>query len=312
MALIGNGFRLNGIGKLFGGTALDGANPSVHEYRYHLTAAKRNQFAGEGGFSLVASVPNGTRHPVAWVMPRKAGGLATTGSVIGSGGVSSATMQSGYNIEATITGDGGITSATLGLIVSIAASLVGGVGGGITSATANALATMVATLTGSSSVTATLQGLADLGAVLNGSGSVVGGNTALMDITATIRGYGDLTPEGIRDSVWNAALASYQTTGSAGKALSTASSGGVDVSALAAAVWAYTTRTLTAGGAAPTAEEVADAVRVELAAELAQLTKVSKIHGVGVPLVVTATSRVAGDLSQTISTVSGTTTVSAA
>jgi len=40
--------------------------------------------------------------------------------------------------------------------------------------------------------------------------------------------------------------------------------------------------------------------------------KVAGVIGVGVPLVVTATSRVAGDLSQTISTVSGTTTVSAA
>ena len=68
-----------------------------------------------------------------------------------------------------------------------------------------------------------------------------------MDITANIRGYGDLTPEGIRDSVWNAALANYQTTGSAGKTLSTASSGGVDLNALAAAVWAYATRELTSG-----------------------------------------------------------------
>lgn len=68
----------------------------------------------------------------------------------------------------------------------------------------------------------------------------------------------------------------------------------------------------TGGTSGPTAAEVAAQVRAELAAELAQLTKVSKIHGIGVPLVVTATSRVAGDLSQTISTVSGTTTVSAA
>jgi hypothetical protein len=57
---------------------------------------------------------------------------------------------------------------------------------------------------------------------------------------------------------------------------------------------------------------VSSAVRTEITPELAQLTKVSKIHGVGVPLVVTPTSRVAGDLSQTIGTVGDTTTVSAA
>jgi hypothetical protein len=65
------------------------------------------------------------------------------------------------------------------------------------------------------------------------------------------------------------------------------------------------------GGAGPTAAQIAAQVRVELAAELAQLTKVSKIHGVGVPLVVTPTSRTAGDINQTITTVGDTTTVSA-
>jgi len=74
--------------------------------------------------------------------------------------------------------------------------------------------------------------------------------------------------------------------------------------------------TATGGTGGPLSSEdiaaIAAAVRAELAPELAQLTKVSKIHGVGVPLVVTATSRTAGDLSQTISTTGGTTTVSAA
>lgn len=66
------------------------------------------------------------------------------------------------------------------------------------------------------------------------------------------------------------------------------------------------------GGTGPTAADIAAAVRADLAIELAQLTKVSKIHGVGVPLVVSPTSRVAGDLVQSITTVGDTTTVSAA
>ena len=64
--------------------------------------------------------------------------------------------------------------------------------------------------------------------------------------------------------------------------------------------------------AIPSAAANADAVRTELTTELDQLTKVSQIHGVGVPLVVTPTSRTAGDLAQTITTVGTTTTVSAA
>lgn len=257
--LLGNGFARIGVStKLFGGTAISGANPSVLEGRWLLAASRRNIFSGEGGLSSVASVPNGARHPMVWVMPRKAGGLTTGGSMGGSGGVSAGTMQSGYNIDADISGSGGITNAPLGLIVSIAAVLIGS--GGISSASTQALASMVATLTGSGNIAATAKGLADLGATLTGAGSVVANNTALMNIAATIRGYGDLTPEGIRDSVWNAVLAQYQTAGSAGNALSTASSGGVDLNALAAAVWAYATRTLTSGGTAPTAEEVATAI----------------------------------------------------
>lgn len=69
--------------------------------------------------------------------------------------------------------------------------------------------------------------------------------------------------------------------------------------------------TTAVGGSGPSAESIAAQVRIELAAELAQLTKVSKIHGIGVPLVVTPTTRTAGDIAQTISTVGDTTTVSA-
>jgi hypothetical protein len=112
--------------------------------------------------------------------------------------------------------------------------------------------------------------------------------------------------------VWNSLLANHQGDGTAGKALSTAGAGGVDLNALAAAVWAYATRTLTAGGTAPTAEEVAAQVRIELDAELARITKMAKLHGVGVPLVVTPNSRTAGDVAQTIATSGDTTTVSAA
>jgi len=65
----------------------------------------------------------------------------------------------------------------------------------------------------------------------------------------------------------------------------------------------------------PTAQDIALAVRTELLAELATLTKVGLIHGVGADLVVSATSRVAGSVTQTISTIgtgtSAVTTVSA-
>lgn len=98
MGLLQNGFRHNAIGKLFGGTNLDGANPSVHEYRGHLTGRMRNQFSGEGIADDLASVPNGARHPAAWIMARANGGMASrnvSGMTLGPvglavGGVTSA------------------------------------------------------------------------------------------------------------------------------------------------------------------------------------------------------------------------------
>lgn len=70
--------------------------------------------------------------------------------------------------------------------------------------------------------------------------------------------------------------------------------------------------TTAVGGSGPNAADIAAQVRAELASELGQLSKVAKIHGVGVALVVTPTSRTAGDLAQTVTTVGDTTTVSPA
>lgn len=73
---------------------------------------------------------------------------------------------------------------------------------------------------------------------------------------------------------------------------------------------AFATVAGTGGSTGPTAAEIAEQVRVELALEMAQLVKVAKLMGVGAILQITPTSRIAGDLVQTISTVGNDTTVS--
>jgi hypothetical protein len=223
---------LKSPGRFLNGNAATGGGFAGVRSAFTQHGMVRNSFQA---YAAVSAVPNGYRSPQAWVQPKTAGGLSTKGTILGSGTVT-ATGQSGYNIDATMTGDGGITNAPLGLIVSIAATLIAS--GGISSAQAGALASMVASLTGSGDITATAAGLATLGALLTGSGGMVGNNTALMDIAATIRGYGDLTPEGIRDTVWSAILANYPNAGTAGKTLELAGSGGVDYQALGEAVWA--------------------------------------------------------------------------
>jgi hypothetical protein len=95
MALMGNGCREFVNGRLFGGTAISGHVPTVLEVEGHRAARMRNQFAGGGGYLGIASLPNGARHPLAWVMAQKGGGMASrnvtelaiTGSGVAYGGI---------------------------------------------------------------------------------------------------------------------------------------------------------------------------------------------------------------------------------
>lgn len=225
MGLRCNGNQFASCGMYYAGAAaILSAYPSALQNNFSQTGRIRNLTAGEGITNELVGIPSGYRHPAAWMMPQKPGLLAARNTAIGSGGVSSATMQSGYNIAAGISGAGDIPGCDIGLIVAIAATITAS--GDISSADATALATMVATITGSGDIAATAAGLADLGATLAGAGVVVAGNTALMDIAATIRGYSALTPEGIRDSVWDAILANYLSAGSTGAALSAAGGAG--------------------------------------------------------------------------------------
>jgi len=65
-----------------------------------------------------------------------------------------------------------------------------------------------------------------------------------------------------------------------------------------------------ATGSGPTAAQIAAATRADLAAELALITNLAKLHALGATLTVTPTSRTAGNLVQTISTVGDATVIS--
>jgi hypothetical protein len=107
----------------------------------------------------------------------------------------------------------------------------------------------------------------------------------------------------LAQAVWGAIASSNNEAGTMGAKLNTASSGGVDMGALAQAVWEYGTRTLTGA--------VSGGLTVEQATQLLEL---HRIHGLeaGVPLVVTPSTRQAGGISQTIGTSGDTVTVSRA
>ena len=64
----------------------------------------------------------------------------------------------------------------------------------------------------------------------------------------------ELSPEGLASAVWNSLSTEFNTSGTMGAKLNTASSGGVDMNALAQAVWEYGMRSLTESAGLSTEE----------------------------------------------------------
>lgn len=280
MALLVNTLAVTSlIGRRLGGEtamALNFANRSE----------SKNFSKGEHLPSQTSGIPNGHSHPSSWRLPIKSGGMSTALRGSGDAGGSGLLV---LQMLATLLGQGGLT-AQGGLIVNLLATLSGQ--GGISNADAKAFLSLLATIGGSGGVVAGLTGLAALQAQIQGQGGASGLATGIGQLAAVIRGYGNLTPEGLRDAVWSAVAAQYNDPASMGGKLNAASAGGVDYNALAAAVWAFASRSLSGDQAG-------------------QLRELFEIHGLdpAKPLQVTDTARTAGTIAQGINTAGNTTTV---
>ena len=281
---------------LYNGT-LAAASPLTllgQHWNYFVSDPAALNQANSEGFGALSAYPDGYYPPHAMILPRTGGRLRSNFKIEGASTVT-APAQAAREMAASISGAGTIPGCDLGLIVSIVATLVSS--GGISSASVDALAGMVASLTGSGDITATAAGLADLGAAITGSGSVNASNTALMDIAATIRGYGDLTPEGIRDAVWNALVTTLTAPGTAGAALLAAGSAGDP--------WGTPLPGAYAAGSAGAI--LGNLIAGLSPTEQAQLLDIWQRLGLDIsnPLVTTSTSIEAGGVSQTIDEAAG-------
>lgn len=286
MGLLGNGFRHNLTGRISTATTnLDGCNASTIPASCNLTAFRRNMLLGAGIQNAQASVPSGKRHPNVWLMPKEGGSISSY-------------QRTNMRID-------GSAVAEMGLPRGGSASIVfsgSAVGGSIVSATGTATisidgsAAIVATLNATGTAAITIDGSAVLGAIASMTGEAtisIDGHSSIMGIgymTGSTIETTELTPAGIATAVWQAIALENNAAGSMGSRLNTASSGGVDLGAMA------------------------DAVRTNLQAELLRIVELAQIHGlvVGTDLVVTPASRTAGTVVQTIATAGDTTTVSRA
>lgn len=247
MALVGNYSLLH---KSFART-ICGAVAAGNRSNWNTNGGLRNWGKQTGLDWSLTALPQGFGAGGAWMLPKTAGGMTSR-------------REARLSLSATGTGAEGYGIAGTATISLDAAGIGGLIAGGVGSATISidGVGSVTATIGTTGSATLSLSGSANIGAL----GWIVGESQITLSGTLTpyARGHmvgtteeSGLTVAGITNSVWNAVLADYPTSGTAGNALGLASSGGVDYSALAAAVWSSISRTLTAGSAPTTAEIVA-------------------------------------------------------
>lgn len=283
--LLGNYSVLNkSPGRFFGGstTSVEVQVPS----NFQKSGPARNAlYVSETTAALVLyAIPSGNYAGKTWMLPQKSGEMASRNDVV-------------MSFAASASGVSGVTSpgsATMTFTVADAAGQLISSGSGSATFAFSAAGDLLASLNGTGSASFAIstntpllgaQANAEGSATMSFSGSLTPYAIGIMSGTTVDSSI--LTSDVITAAVWGAAAASNNTAGTMGAKLNSAASGGVDYSAMA------------------------DAVRTELQAELTRILELAKIHGlvVGTDLVVTATTRAAGDIAQTISEAAGTVTV---
>lgn len=271
--LIGNGVRAGGGPMRYHGgnsaLAVDRAPFATAALAMGFNLGEATVVAGES-VSNAYGIPAGVRHPQAWVLPVKGGAIKSYRRAVAS-------------VDATAGGEMGFPrGAATALAVSaqaaggLVASLVSLANIGI-----SGQAAIVATLSSGGTATVAVDASAEIGAdaSIGASAAIaVNAHAELMGIgyfTATTVDTSVLTPASIAAAIWDALAADNATAGTMGELLNTAG----------------------AGGLTPTQADM--------------LRRLFELHGLDPdkPLVVGPSSRVAGDISQTVSEAGGVTTV---
>lgn len=222
MGLLSNNYRDTlGAVKFYGATTSNGSYPYLNTPGTTMPGASRNIFATDAGLSSLSSKPAGARHPVAWQMPQKPGGLASHNATF-------ITLEQTGSAVSGLPGSGSATitftqTATGGLIVS---------GSGSASITFSETGTLISVAAGSGSATITLSGSALIGALagLSASGSITLSPTATILAVGYLSGLStnetEFSADALARAVWDAVATDFNTAGTMGEKLNSASSAG--------------------------------------------------------------------------------------
>jgi hypothetical protein len=167
-----------------------------------------------------SGIPDGVRAPYAWLLPLKAGGLASRYIIRGTGTLAAAGTL-GKPALANLSGSGTL-SATGSKIVSALADLTGS--GSISAANLLAILQAAADLTGSGDLAADVTALGWMLGDLDGTGTLEAVPYATGELGADIVPYTELSPAALADAVWSAVAADNNDTGSMGEKVNDAGS----------------------------------------------------------------------------------------
>jgi len=222
VGILSNNYRDTlGAVKFYGATTSNGSYPWLDTPSTTMPGAARNIFATDAGISSLSSKPQGARHPVAWQMPQKSGGLASHNNT------EILFTQTGFAV-AGLPGSGSTTitftpTATGGLIVS---------GSGNATIIFSATGSILSVAAGSGSATITLSGSALIGALagLSSSGSITLSPSATMTAIGYLSGLStnetEFSADALARAVWEAAASDFNTAGTMGEKLNDAGAAG--------------------------------------------------------------------------------------
>ena len=221
--------------KSFGaGTNALGSYHGFSQNNNYLVGAKRNIFMGEANINPKSSIPAGARHPVAWQMPQKAGGIASRNAAqVNLTQTAYAVMGLPAFGTSTITLE--LPDATGGLIVSASGSTT-------FSLTASGSILSVASASGSATITITPTASIGAQAGISGVSNVTMTPAANISAIGFMSGLStnetEFSAAALANAVWTATASSYNDSGTMGEKLNSAG-GGSSPSDIAQGVWEY-------------------------------------------------------------------------
>jgi len=165
------------------------------------------------------AVPDGSYPSVSWIIPQKAGRIASRNQIYGNGTLTPG-LLGGRSAVASLTGAGDISTATASLLAALIADLSGA--GDISSSSLIATLLLAGDLTGSGDITALLGSLAAVQANLTGAGTVSLVPFAIGTLAADITGVSELSPQNLAAAVWSALASQYNDAGTMGNKLNSA------------------------------------------------------------------------------------------